>query len=114
MINLIKYALFILLLFTGQLGWLFLLFGIAALFRLKHGFNVMYSLDVLAASFIHKTKKRTISGISGERAALGQKRYVYQARFIDKLAVLFGDDENHCYRAWQDEKLLGECQHETA
>jgi len=103
MINLIKYAIFILLLFTGQLGWLFLIFGVMALFRSKHGYNVMHSLDVLAASFIHKTKSRTISGISGERAELGQKRYIYQARFIDRLAKLFGDDDKHCYRAFISE-----------
>lgn len=114
MINLIKYAVFILLLFTGQIGWLFLLAGLLALTGSTHGYNAMYALDVTAASMIHGTKKRTISGISGERAELGSKRYIYQARFIDKLAKLFGDDENHCYRAWQDEKLLEECKHETA
>lgn len=100
MINLIKYALFILLLFTGQIGWVFLIAGVMALLGSKAGFNIMYSLDVLAASLIHGTRYRTISGISGERALLRQRRYVYQAKFIDRLAQLFGDKPNHCARAW--------------
>lgn len=109
MINLLKYLVFIILLFVVPFGWLYLIAGIIALGGVKEGFNVMHSLDVQAASFIHGTHRRTISGITGERAELGEKRYLWQARFIDRLAKLFGDDENHCYRAWQSEQHLGEC-----
>ena len=106
MINMLKYLAFIILLFTIPMGLLYVFVGVLALMRVKEAYNVLHSLDVLAASWIHGTHSRTISGITGERAFNGSKVYKAQERIIDSLARLFGDDNNHCYRAWQTE--LGE------
>lgn len=108
MINLIKYLVFIVLLFVVPFGWLYLIAGLLALGKIEECFNVMHSLDVQAASFIHGTRKRTISGITGERAFEGSRIYRQQAKIIDRLAMWFGDDPDHCHRAYLQEQGLNE------
>lgn len=61
--------------------------------------------DRLVATVVHFTWKRTISGITGQYMNT-KKRYHYQAKVIDKLAVLFGDDKDHCYRAYRWERFI--------
>lgn len=64
--------------------------------------------DRIVCTIVHFTWKRTISGLTGERA-LTMARYRYQAIVIDWLAELVGDKPNHCYRAYLWEKRKGFC-----
>lgn len=70
-----------------------------ALFGNTYALNQWYTVDVLAATLIHGTRERTISGITGQYMD-SKKRYYYQAKVIDWLAELFGDEPNHCHRAY--------------
>ena len=64
-----------------------------------------FAIDVLAATTLHGTFRRTISGWTGQHME-SKKRYMYQAKVIDWLAIKFGDTPNHCYRAYLYEKHL--------
>lgn len=44
---------------------------------------------------------RTISSVIGENAELDKKHAKTIAKFIDRLAVLFGGKTQHCYREWK-------------
>ncbi|MBO9492076.1 hypothetical protein J7384_17070 [Endozoicomonas sp. G2_1] len=57
------------------------------------------SFDKRICSFAHGTYDRTISGYTGQFMHK-HKRFEYQAKFIDFFAELFGDDPDHCYRAY--------------
>jgi hypothetical protein len=63
--------------------------------------------DRMVCTIAHGTWKRTISGWTGQHLQ-HKKRYDYQANCIDLLALLFGDDKQHCQRAfqWEQEKGL--------
>jgi len=62
--------------------------------------------DRMVCTFAHGTWKRTISGWTGQHF-IRKKRYCYQSKVIDALAVLFGDDKQHCQRAYQWEQDKG-------
>ena len=70
--------------------------------------NIWIWFDRIVATIIHFTWKRTISGITGQY--MNKKlRYKYQAKVIDKLALLVNDDEDHCARVYRWEQLIGVC-----
>ena len=83
----------------------YLLCAIGAYFGNRYCLRQWFALDVLAATTLHGTFRRTISGITGQYMNT-KKRYRYQAKFIDWLAIKFGDTPNHCYRAYLYEKHL--------
>ena len=107
-----RYTLLAIALITSPLGWFFLACALGAM-ALKNAmriycFNVLHCADVLIAGIVFGTKRRTISGITGERAAYGRRGWRRMARVIDALALFFGDDENHCFNAYVDEVLAFE------
>ena len=83
----------------------YLLCAIGAYFGNQYCKRQWFALDVLAATTLHGTFRRTISGITGQHMD-SKKRYMYQAKVIDWLAIKFGDAPNHCYRAYLYEKHL--------
>ena len=71
----------------------------------NYPFLVWFAIDTMICAISHGTYQRTISGWTGQY--MGTKlRYKYQGKFIDKLASLFGDEPNHCQRAYQSELKL--------
>ena len=99
--QLIGYALVATLLIS-PLGWFYIACGIGCSFRSQYCMRQWFALDVLACTTIHGTYRRTISGYTGQRLHL--KRYKLQARVIDRLALMFGDSENHCFRTYEWER----------
>lgn len=67
-------------------------------------FRVWYLIDVLVCTVAHNTDGRTLSGWTGQHMS-SNRRYKYQAVVIDGLARLFGDDPNHCWRAYVSEMV---------
>lgn len=66
--------------------------------------NVWFQIDVLAGSVFHFRKKRTVSGITGERAIKNR----YGAGIMEKFINLFFlDTPDHCRKTYYKElKLL--------
>ena len=74
--------------------------------RFEYCFRTWLAIDVLLCTILHGTKRRTISGWTGQHMDK-YKRYYYQALVIDGLAKLVGDGEHHCKRAFLSEKQQG-------
>ena len=62
-------------------------------------FNLWIGFDRLVCTIVHFTNRRTVSGWTGQWMYI-KPRYKYQAMVIDKLAMLFGDDLDHCFNAY--------------
>lgn len=103
--TLIAYVLLALVFLVNPIGWVFLLFGLGCFFRIPYCLTVWYNIDVALCGFCHNTKLRTISGWTGQH--LHQPRYKVQAKVIDFLAELCGDQPNHCTRVYHQEKARG-------
>jgi len=99
--QLIGYALVATLLIS-PIGWFYIACGIGCFLRIDYCKKQWLALDILACTTIHNTQRRTISGYTGER--MTTKRYHLQAKVIDRLAILCGDSEYHCLRAYNWEK----------
>lgn len=93
-------------LLISPIGCFYGLCAIGAILGNQYCMRQWMALDILACTTIHNTQRRTISGYTGERLHL--RRYRIQARVVDFLAMLFGDEPNHCERAYQwEKKVLG-------
>jgi hypothetical protein len=64
--------------------------------------NVWFQIDVLAGSVFHFKKRRTVSGITGERA-INER---YGAIIMEKLINKLFNDDLHCRRAYYHEIKL--------
>ena len=89
-------------LLISPIGCFYILCAVGAVFRNNYCIKQWLALDILACTTIHGTQRRTISGYTGQRLHL--KRYKVQAAILDRLAIIFGDSENHCERAYQWER----------
>ena len=68
-------------------------------------YNVWYALDVTAGSVFHFRRKRTVSGITGERA-INER---YGALIMESLVnAIFKDDPDHCRRIYRRELKIAE------
>ena len=90
----------------NPIGVYYVMCAILAFFGNKYAILQWLSLDKLAAATIHNLDNRTISGWAGQHMH-SKKRYYYQSRFIDKLAILLGDEAGHCYREYLKELKKG-------
>lgn len=89
------------------LGWVFAYYALVAFVnktKENRGVKVWFNLDRVIASMLYNTKDRTISGITGERAAKGVLGWRVIAKVINFLAKICGDGENHCDRAFTKEQ----------
>ena len=91
---------------VNPIGVFYLFCGVFAFYGNEYGLRQWYAFDVLAATLIHGTEKRTISGIAGQYMD-SKRRYYYQAKVIDWLAERCGDGPNHCWRVYLWEKNKG-------
>ena len=89
-------------LIVSPVGIYFLLCGFGCFIGSQYCLRVWFSLDVLACSTIHGTRRRTISGYVGERIHI--RRFFIVASIIDWLALRCGDGPNHCVRAYEWER----------
>jgi len=71
------------------------------------GLGILKACDDLIASIFFFTLSRTLSGIAGEGKHKKKLGYKFIADIIDWLAVLFGDADEHCLRAYFWEKSKG-------
>lgn len=78
----------------------FLFFGVFyVLTRSNYSLRVLWMLDLVVCTICHGTIYRTISSWSWEHR--GKKRYALQVVIIDFLSRVFGDEPDHCKRAYQ-------------
>jgi hypothetical protein len=68
---------------------------------------VWLNLDRIGCAVCHKLPNRTISGLTGERAYKGIKRYKVQEKIINWIMLKLANDPNHCYDAYLWEKAKG-------
>lgn len=86
----------------SYIGVYYLICALGSFMGYKYCLRQWLALDIIVCTIIHGTFRRTISGYTGQRMHL--KRYKLQASVIDTLAKLFGDDKDHCLRAYGWEK----------
>jgi hypothetical protein len=92
--------LFLFTLFLNPVGVIFL-YHLTQIRRNEKSMYIWLSLDRIAATLIHGTTHRTISGITGQYMSV-KKRYKYQAMVID---FILG--KNHCKHAYEWERSKG-------
>jgi hypothetical protein len=71
----------------------------------QYCYNVWYQLDVLAGSVFHFRRKRTVSGITGERAIKERYGALIMERVVN---AIFKDDPDHCRRIYRLEQKIAE------
>ncbi len=71
----------------------------------QYCYNVWYQIDVLAGSVFHFRKKRTVSGITGERAINERYGSLIMERVVNSI---FSNDPDHCRRIYRRELKIAE------
>lgn len=66
----------------------------------QYCYNVWYALDLVAGSVFHFRYKRTVSGITGERAINERYGALIMERVVN---TIFRDDPDHCRRTYRRE-----------